>query len=633
MWKIPKQGFNEPRQKSKLDRFFDNQTKAQALIRESIQNSLDAEVDQDKPVEIRFAFDRISQEKFKKYYRGYDRDLNEHLRACGKNPDHNPIKYLTIEDYNTEGLTGPIDHMEYDDNDNPVTGNFIGFWWSEGLSDKRKGSGGSHGVGKITLSTSSTLNTFLALTKRNDDKRELLLGYSQLKYHSFDRSQYKGYGRYGKLNNGRIWPYDDENLDKIDQFRNDFNIKRSDETGLSVVIPAIDEDINFESIIESILKDFYLPLMNNQLVITVSDLAKELTIDSKNLVETSQKYLNNRKDRELITSAQEMLDLLDSGMVYPKYDTGLGKVRKRGIKTSDFHEEDLEKMQKEFTAGQMVGVTIPVTIKHKSQNSNGNETEKSRFHLFIKNNEDTKLKRSTNYIRDKLLIKNEGTSMIKPYSVAFVYINDDGLSEFLKQAEDPGHEQWFYKTLRENGNFEEDTPLRLIKNAVSDFYNVLAGVEEDQTVHSILPNIFNVEEEDAGDTDGPIGPKPPPPIKSKSKSPFVLSRKSGGFEVKKSKDIDDLLESGLIAFPFRIQVKMGYEKTTGSGIKNYKPMDFDISKTEQFDIKSENGAVVRRDNNLLIVEITDKNYSITVTGFDKNRDLEIRCKLNEVQEV
>lgn len=633
MWIVPELGPNETRQKSKLDRFFDHQTKAQALVRESIQNSLDAEKSKEEPVRISYSFNTLSKDKLGEYFKGNDHDLEKHLKACGISLSPKSQRCLVIEDFNTEGLTGPIDNMSYDKDDNPVSGNFIGFWWSEGLSDKRKGSGGSHGVGKITLSTSSKINTFFAHTIRQNSPKELLIGYSQLKYHSFDRRQFKGYARYGrKGSNEQIWPYDDSEDQKIiEKARQDFNLRRTNQTGLSIIIPAIDDDINFNTIIESVVKEFYVPLMRGQLQVDVSDLTEELRIDSKNLISVANKYLKNSKDRELITSANEMLELLDSGMFFAKHDTDLGKVRKRGILQEDFSEDDLERMQNYFASGRMVGVTIPVKVKIHNEKTGKEELKTSRFHLFVKNDEESQLKRSANYIRDKLLINNEGGGIIKPFSVAFLYVTEEELSDFLKYAEDPGHERWVYKTLYENGNIkeEDDTPLRLIKSSVSDFYNILAGVAEDQKVENVLPEIFTIPEKKTGKKKGTKSPDPDPDPPTHSSSPFVFSKINGGFRVKQSKDIDVLLNSGLIEIPFRIRIETGYYKTTGGGISKYNPLDFDLSDTTQISITNENAATINREGNEIFLEITDEKFSVTATGFDENRDLEIRCKLIE----
>ncbi len=633
MWIIPELAPNETRQQSKLDRFFDHQTKAQALVRESIQNSLDAEVSREKPVRISFSFNKITKDSLEEYFKGEDHSLEKHLKSCGISLPSKAQRCLVIEDFNTEGLTGPINNMSYDEHENPVSGNFIGFWWSEGLSDKRKGSGGSHGVGKITLSTSSNINTFFAHTIRQENPEGLLIGYSQLKYHSFAKRQFKGYARYGKKSeNEQIWPYDDKENQKIlEKIRNDFNLKRTNETGLSVIIPSIDDEINFNSVIESVLKEFYVPLMRGQLQVEVYDFKKELIIDTENVISVSNEYLESAIDRELITNAKEMLDLLDSGIPYTVDGTGLGKIRKRGIVKEDFDKVDLEKMQTNFASGKMVGATIPVKVKTQNQDTGQEEIKSSRFHLFVKNDEQSELKRSTHYIRDKLLINNEGGGIIKPFSVAFLYVTDEELSDFLKYAEDPGHERWVYKTLYENGSFkeEDDTPLRLIKSSVSDFYNILAGVAEDQKIENVLPEIFTIPERKTGGKKGATSSDPDPDPKSHSSSPFVFSKIMGGFKVKQSRDIEMLFDSGLIEIPFRIKIETGYYKTTGGGISKYNPLDFDLSDTTQFEITSESTEAIARVENTLLVEVTGKKFSVTVVGFDENRDLEIRCLLIE----
>ena len=65
------------------------------------------------------------------------------------------------------------------DKNNALSGsNFVGFWWNDGISGKGKGSSGSHGVGKTTLTRISGMSLFLAVTKRSDDDRRFLLGFA-----------------------------------------------------------------------------------------------------------------------------------------------------------------------------------------------------------------------------------------------------------------------------------------------------------------------------------------------------------------------------------------------------------------------------------------------------------------------
>jgi len=629
MWIIPELGPMETRQDSKLDRFFDGQTKSQSLVRESIQNSLDAQIDSSKPVKIAFRFGQIDFEKLKNYLNGLNNDLIIHLKACGKSLNDGKTNYLVIEDFNTEGLSGPIDNMEFDEEGNPVSGNFIGFWWSEGLSDKRRGSGGSHGVGKIKLSTSSNLNCFLALTNRNDDKKELVIGYCQLKYHSVNRKQFKGYARYGKLiDSNRIFPYDSKEPDDeiiFNQLKRDFDLKRNHETGLSVVIPGVYEDINFENIIRSLLSEFYLPIMTGALIVEVHDNTNSITIDSNSLMKVVVKYLD-QKEINVVEGASKMLEIKKTRMIYTVPGTDLGTVRGRGIESKDFHEDDMKKLQYRFGQGEMVGICIPVVIKEK--NDEGIREIRSRFYVFIQNDETSELKHQANYIRDRLLIGKEGTSLGKPFSLAFVYIDDTDLSEFLKHAEDPGHERWIYNTLLEKDIYAEDTPLRLIKHSLNDFYNVLAGIEEDETVENILPDIFNITESGTSDDrGGGTSPTPTPDIKTISQSPFVIFKKQNGFGVKNSKYVSELLESELIQIPFQLSIQTGYASIVGDGVSKYNPMDYDLSNSEIFQIDTENAEVTHIKDNTIVATIIDKEFTIEVRGFDSNRDLEIKGKL------
>ncbi len=104
---------------------------AEAIVRETIQNSTDAQAGSSSAVRVRFVIHAI---------KGRDRDffdqiiegLSPHLRACGIPPASpaEPLKALVVEDFGTTGLTGSV---ELKDN-----GQFSGFWRRFGRSKTSK---------------------------------------------------------------------------------------------------------------------------------------------------------------------------------------------------------------------------------------------------------------------------------------------------------------------------------------------------------------------------------------------------------------------------------------------------------------------------------------------------------------
>lgn len=200
MWSFPKAGPEHSNSSSKLNEFFNDQDASTALVREAVQNSLDAALDRTKLVRVRLSLDSFHWETLEPFLQTgqIGETVDNHLSSndLGKFAESfagRELRCLIIEDEGTKGLIGETDK------NNALSGsNFVGFWWNDGISGKGKGSSGSHGVGKTTLTRISGMSLFLAVTKRHDDQKRYLLGFANLPYHRVNGNSYLGYGRFGQ---------------------------------------------------------------------------------------------------------------------------------------------------------------------------------------------------------------------------------------------------------------------------------------------------------------------------------------------------------------------------------------------------------------------------------------------------
>ena len=105
--------------------------RSSAIVRETIQNSLDARRDDAQAVEVRFAFHEGSLFLGPALLRDYLAGLVPHLRACGLDLDGidlNEPRFLVVEDFGTHGLRGNPQSQEPTD--------FYFFWHVVGRSGK-----------------------------------------------------------------------------------------------------------------------------------------------------------------------------------------------------------------------------------------------------------------------------------------------------------------------------------------------------------------------------------------------------------------------------------------------------------------------------------------------------------------
>jgi hypothetical protein len=216
---------------------------ADALVREAIQNALDATLkDADglkKVLNVRFFLavgkhSMPSQQALAWFDGAWD-----HFHASGNGlrepPTKNePCPWLVFEDFGTCGLQGDVMHSE------PIDGaqnHFFYFFRAEGKSVEGGKERGRWGVGKYVFPRSSRANAFFGLSVRSDDKKRYLLGTSVFKSHRVAGKYYCPDGYFGVKNpSDFILPVDDKPT--LDKFCKDFNLIqagwRKFETGRAV---------------------------------------------------------------------------------------------------------------------------------------------------------------------------------------------------------------------------------------------------------------------------------------------------------------------------------------------------------------------------------------------------------------
>lgn len=178
-----------------------------SLIRESIQNSLDAVLDTSKPVRVVIEFNKLKKIYFPNFF-----DIEKHIKGCltyYKNNDRakqtyepmldlfkngsyeDEIEFIRVSDFNTKG-------MDYRKNDTNCP--FYAFVRSAGVSAKEDNTaGGSFGFGKSAYFMLSPINTIIISTMTKDNKC-FFEGITSLCTHIVDGVKYMPYGYYDDSN-------------------------------------------------------------------------------------------------------------------------------------------------------------------------------------------------------------------------------------------------------------------------------------------------------------------------------------------------------------------------------------------------------------------------------------------------
>ncbi len=173
-----------------------------SLVRESIQNSLDERLDESLPVRMVFTLGEQNEQNNTHYFSSLLPHINA-VREIEAPILSKSARFLAIEDFNTLGLEGGVSAIARTDEylekiereDGSFKESFYFFEWKSGGSNKKSGSKGSWGVGKIVYPRASDAKSYLVYSVRRpyanaDAGTELLFGHSILNYRWLDNVRY-----------------------------------------------------------------------------------------------------------------------------------------------------------------------------------------------------------------------------------------------------------------------------------------------------------------------------------------------------------------------------------------------------------------------------------------------------------
>lgn len=597
-----------------------------ALVRESIQNSLDAAL-ADTHVRVRISFPSDDKLPGPDARQRCFASLWPHLQSKQSGlkeiptPDE-PLRYITIEDYETRGLQGDI--RQYDDKDNGDEKNdFYYFWRNIGRSGKERLDRGRWGLGKTVFQASSRINSFFGFTTRESDERSLLMGQSVLKIHRANGARYIPYGYFGLFDETFALPVEDAAIHEL--FCADFGLDRKSKRGLAVVIPYPDPDIKPAGVIHSVIKHYLFPILSGDLVVEIVEANRATVLDTQSLPSVVRRSQFDDR-RRLI----RLLDLARWGQSQPEdahvrlEEPTPGKAPK--LRVDLFEAEALDLLRRKFDEGQRIALTIPLSIQEKSSR----EVQHSYFQMYLERDPDLE-KPEDHFIRQGITIT--GVSSLRTKGVrAIVNVADPSLCTFLGDAENPAHTEWQRNSPKVKDKYRlAPSTLDFIKGSTRDIARILSRPAK-QREENLLRDIFSVpltEEEllakrkKASDNPGDEESEKPI-IHVDPREQFLrLSSQQDGFRLTGNPNAK--------RFPTAVDVTMAYEVRKGNPLNKYQTFDFEVDKAP-IRVQLSGAKVTHRKNNVIHLLLEKPGFVLVVTGFDVHRDLRIKTKTAEESE-
>ena len=595
------------------DEFFASNSEAGALVREAIQNSLDARLDENHPVRVRIL---IANDKKRLDWDAttewIDTGAWGHFKASGSGLkdipfDNSACPFLVYEDFNTKGLNGDIyQNAECDG----VKNAFYYFLRAEGQSDKKEGELGSWGVGKIVFPKSSRLRAIFVLTTRSEDSKTYLSGQSILKYHKVGDQVYSPDGWFGEIGEKELGlPIDDSQI--INKFSEVFSLSRKNETGLSLVVPWPDENITFENLTKSVIEEYFYSILTKKLevLIETDDMSVQLSEDT--LLDEVEK-LDTSSEKSLV----QLVELAASVLTQPK-DQIIKLPRYTGNKPEwqpeMISEELVDDIWGILDSDEPATIRVPLDILYKEDA----RVEHTFFDVVIKKAKDNVAKPV--FVRDGLVI----TKVLRPKSpgyISLVSIIDSPLKTLLGRAENPAHSEWNVGSDHFKGKYSYGRDyLNFVRLSVKRIIQYIQKDDEEADA-SILADLFSIPKpenetmpipEPSPDPGPDVEPPMIPPIPTKEPY-YNLVKIDNGFRVYGKKEFTRVREYCIV---------MAYDLIKGNPFNKWHKADFLV---QELTIKTKNTSNYEAKDNCIKFTADNNQFDIEVNGLDINRDLKVR---------
>lgn len=600
-----------------------------ALVREVIQNSLDAGHGEE-PVRLRFSLHDAADLPSRNRLSTYFRRLEPALEFRDITFDSSGIPqlnhgFLVCEDFGTRGLSGDPCLISDPPKNSTSREDFYWFWRNIGRSGKTGDDLGRWGLGKTVYRAASRVGCMFGLTRRRSDDRELLMGQAVLKIHTHDGEEWaaEGFWCAGPAGNGAPAPIEDR--DQIALFKKEWHLTRSNEPGLSVVVPYVAGELRTDSLLRLAIVNFFIPIIQKKLIIEIAGPSSsgrlEKRVDHQS-IETICHELTWGGRASLKLSAPPPIRFAKECLAAePNCLTSevLGQSRLPSLDATSFPGESLTKLKHQFQSVQIVAAKIRLMLPKKSGSS-----EEGELLAFLKKTGGADRIESY-YIREGMTIPKLTIRRSIRGVHGLVIVERGYLASLLGDTEGPAHTTW------DTSNDERPNRLwKTWKGRVTFCSGILDSLYELLTPKStepdfdLLSDFFSIErvhapqlarrEKKVGDPgDSSTFSAPEPTLRW-----YRLSGRPGGFTIADSGLLPTEVDSIL-------KVSVAYDLTSGNPLRSWCKYDFDFTDDNGPVRFKVNGlSMVEKSGNTLQLKVTQTDFQLTATGFDVHRDLFVR---------
>ena len=465
------------------------------LVRETIQNSIDAASSREETVRVRISLHRANEMppigRLAEYFGRLEAPLKtKDVSFTLQGIPSLDSGFLVCEDFGTRGLEGDPKLTKTPSIDSNDRQDFFWFWRNIARSGKTGDDLGRWGLGKTVYRAASNIGCMLGLTVRESDGRKIVMGQAVLKIHEFEGEEWKSDGFWCQGKDEDEIPLPVESSAEVEQFQREWKLTRTDEPGLSIVVPYV-VNLTGESIFQAVAINFFDLILRRKLVVEINapnfgfvPLTDETIDDECRKIEWKGTKAQKRHAPPPIVFARNCLTIREKATVSKLW----GKGRNISEEKLTFDPKDLETLQAEFKKGKLVAARIHIYLPKKD----GEDCSDS-FYVFLQK-EEQKLPDSY-YIREGMTItKINSTRARNNQTRGMVYVVKGPLASLLGDTEGPAHEDWLKSAERPDKTWKRGWKGRVefVKKIIDEFYGIVSPPIE-KADYDLLSEYFSLD--------------------------------------------------------------------------------------------------------------------------------------------
>lgn len=584
---------------------------ARSLVRESIQNSLDAKRADCRCVDLRISVNSGSRalpsSEASQFFSGIFPHLEADDSGLVDSPTRQePVPFLVIEDFGTHGLRGDPSHWKPKDaKRNP----FFLFFRALGRSGKADEDRGRWGVGKYVFPLSSRANAAFGFTVASDNPAPRLMGRMLLRTHSVGDDAYHPDGHWGLRDRdvqGLTGPVEDP--DTTDRFRSAFRLKRNREPGLSVVIPWLREEVTADAIRDAVVREYFLPLLRNQVRVELWWNGQSDYIDA----ETVRQFAATCEDK-LLAGRLALADKICSGAAPNVLEWPQDFAWDDTVWRPDAISPELaQALNASLDAGEPVSVRLVTSVRQSSPKG----VQYGDFFVHLLGQEGLGSARPL-IIREGITLPADKTRPIIDH-IALVVADRGPIATMIGDAETPAHEELQHTLIKDKYSYPKKA-ISFVREAAAQILAILHDTDASDDP-LLLANFFPLAGLTGKSAEAPTrrkeGEAPEPkPVVPRQPPRFRLDQLKGGFRIQATPDLGEI--------PPELVITMAYDVRRGNPFGRYNPLDFDVGRSP-IEVAVSDAELSWAASNEIVARPTGPNFSIQALGFDPYRDLKVR---------